>query len=176
MKQFMSRKAPLLVALAVIALGGCGKSADEGGAAGPHEIAASTSCSLDGMLLADYPGPKAQIHYANRAEPDWFCDTVEMFNVYLNPEQVRVVRVMYVQDMGKTDWDNPLGQWIDARQAFYVVGSKRHGSMGPTIASFAQRADADRFAAEYGGKVYPFAEVTADMAVLDGGALHDSVM
>lgn len=176
MKQLSSWQAPLLALLVAAILAGCGQSGSEGGASGPQEITASTSCSLDGMLLADYPGPKAQIHYANRAEPDWFCDTVEMFNVYLNPEQVRVVRVMYVQDMGKADWDNPLGQWIDARQAFYVVGSKRHGSMGPTIASFAQQADADKFAAEYGGKVYPFAGVTADMAVLDGGALHDSVM
>ena len=23
--------------------------------------------------------------------PDWFCDTIEMFNVYLNPEQARLV-------------------------------------------------------------------------------------
>ena len=170
------RMCALLAPLLVLMLSGCGQGSGEGVASGPRDITPSTSCSLDGMLLADYPGPKAQIHYANRAEPDWFCDTVEMFNVYLNPEQVRAVRIMYVQDMGKADWDNPLGQWIDARQAFYVVGSKRHGSMGPTIASFAQRADAEKFAAEHGGKVYPFADITADMAVLDGGALHDSVM
>lgn len=166
----------LLCGALVAGLAACGKAGDTATNAGPQEIAAGTSCSLDGMLLADYPGPKAQIHYQGRAEPDWFCDTVEMFNVYLSPEQVRAVRVMYVQDMGKADWDNPLGQWIDARQAFYVVGSKRHGSMGPTIASFAQRADAERFAREYGGQVFPFDGITADMAVLDGGALHDSVM
>ncbi|MHB8759157.1 MAG: nitrous oxide reductase accessory protein NosL, partial [Thiobacillus sp.] len=36
--------------------------------------------------------------------------------------------------------------------------------------------DASKFAAQYGGKVYRFAEVTPDMVVLDGGALHDSNM
>ena len=56
------------------------------------EIDASTACSLDGMLLADYPGPKAQIHYEGTPQPEFFCDTVEMFSVYLNPEQARKVR------------------------------------------------------------------------------------
>jgi copper chaperone NosL len=171
------KKITLAAALcaALLALAACGKK-DAADDATAREIEPGTSCALDGMLLADYPGPKAQIHYAGRGDPDWFCDTVEMFNVYRSPEQVRAVKAIYVQDMGKADWSNPLGQWIDARQAWFVVGSSKHGSMGPTIASFAQKADAEKFAAEHGGKVYPFDGVTADMTTLDGGALHDSVM
>ena len=161
--------------LAAIALAACGKP-DTPDTIVPVEIGAGTSCSLDGMLLADYPGPKAQIHYAGQEEPDFFCDTVEMFNIYLTPEQVRVVRALLVQDMGKTDWDVPRDHWIDAKTAYYVHGSKRHGSMGPTIASFAQESDAVKFAAEHGGKVYRFSDITPDMVVLDGGAQHDSSM
>ena len=48
--------------------------------------------------------------------------------------------------------------------------------MGPTIASFAQEADAARFAAEYGGKVLRFADVKPGMVDLSGGALHDTKM
>lgn len=165
----------VLAALAAGLLGACGESAKTA-AVTPHEIEHGTSCSLDGMLLADYPGPKAQIHFAGQNEPEFFCDTVEMFNIYLNPEQVRAVRGLFVQDMGKADWNEPRDHWIDARQAFYVHGSSQRGSMGPTIASFADRADAEKFAAQYGGKVYAFAEIKPDMAVLDGGALHDSSM
>lgn len=165
----------LAATLAVGLFSACSESG-KSGAVVPHEIGHETSCSLDGMLLADYPGPKAQIHFAGQDEPEFFCDTVEMFNIYLNPEQVRVVRGLFVQDMGQTDWDDPEGHWIDARQAFYVHGSSRRGSMGPTIASFANRADADKFAAQYGGKVHAFAEITRDMAILDGGALHDTNM
>ena len=165
----------ILATLAATALAACGKSETQT-AVVPLEISQSTSCALDGMLLADYPGPKAQIHYAGQAEPDFFCDTVEMFNIYLNPEQVRAVHGLFVQDMGKADWDDPRDHWIDAKNAFYVHGSKRHGSMGPTIASFAQESDAVKFAAEYGGKVYRFADITRDMVVLDGGAIHDSNM
>lgn len=165
----------ILAALAAVALAACGRP-ETADAVVPLEISQGTSCALDGMLLADYPGPKAQIHYAGQAAPDFFCDTVEMFHLYLKPEQVRAVRGLFVQDMGKADWDQPRDHWIDAKTAFYVHGSKRHGSMGPTIASFALEKDAAKFAAEYGGKVYRFADVTPDMVVLDGGALHDSNM
>ena len=57
-----------------------------------------------------------------------------------------------------------------------MLGSKRHGSMGPTIGSFAQEADAAKFAAEHGGKVLRFGDIKADMVDLSGGALHDTRM
>lgn len=157
------------------ALGGCGGGRE---AAPPMavEITKETVCVLDGMLLADFPGPKAQIHYAGAANPDFFCDMVEMFSTYLKPEQARYVTAVYVQDMGKADWRSPQGHWIDAKGAFYVVGSNMPGSMGPTIGSFALEADAARFAKEHGGKVMKFGEVKPDMVVLDGGVLRDQKM
>lgn len=160
---------------ALLTLAGCGRNESDAPLA-PVEIDRGTSCVLDGMTLADYPGPKAQIHYAGQAAPDFFCDTVEMFNTLLRPEQVRAVRAVYVQDMARTDWAKPSGAWFDARTGHYVLGSKRLGSMGPTIASFAQAADAQKFATEFGGKVLRYDQVTPEMVDLSGGALHDSKM
>lgn len=157
-------------------LAGCGDKTAEQQSLAPVEIDRSTSCELDGMLLSDYPGPKAQIHYAGQEKPSFFCDTIELFNTLLAGEQVRAVRAVYVQDMGKADWNEPKGHWIDAKTAVYVLGSKRHGSMGPTIASFAQEADAAKFAGEHGGKVLRFADIKLDMVDLSGGALHDTRM
>ncbi len=157
-------------------LAGCGERASEAQSLAPIEIDRSTSCELDGMLLSDYPGPKAQVHYAAQEKPSLFCDTVELFSTLLAGEQVRAVRAVYVQDMGKAEWDHPQGHWIDAKTAFFVLGSKRHGSMGPTIASFAQEQDAAKFASEYGGKVLRFGDIKADMVDLSGGALHDTRM
>ncbi len=142
----------------------------------PDATLRRSSLPEPGMLLADYPGPKAQIHYAGQDKPAFFCDTVELFNTLLAGEQVRAVRAVYVQDMGQADWNEPKGHWIDAKAAVYVLGSKRHGSMGPTIASFAQQADATKFAGEYGGKVLRFADIQRDMVDLSGGALHDTRM
>lgn len=160
----------------VAGLAGCSQADNSAQSLAPVEIDRATSCELDGMLLADYPGPKAQVHFAGQDKPSFFCDTVELFATLLAGEQVRTARAVYVQDMGQADWNAPQGHWIDAKSAVYVVGGKRHGSMGPTIGSFAQEADAKKFAAEYGGKVLRFAEITPDMVDLSGGALHDTRM
>ncbi len=164
-----------LVAVLGWALVGCDPSR-EAKPLTPVEIDAHTTCELDGMLLADYPGPKAQIRYAGQDTPVFFCDTVEMFHTLLLPEQVKLVQAVFVQDMAQADWDQPRGHWMDAKTGIYVLGSKRHGSMGPTIAAFAQEADAQAFAKQWGGKVLRYAEVTPDMVDLSGGALHDSRM
>ena len=157
-------------------LSGCGDKAAEQTSLAPVEIDRSTSCELDGMLRADYPGPLAQIHNAGQDKPSFFCDTVELFTTLLAGEQVRPIRAVYVQDMGQAQWEEPKGHWIDAKSAIYVLGSKRHGSMGPTIASFAQEADATKFAGEHGGKVLRFGDIKLDMVDLSGGALHDTRM
>ncbi|MEO7105778.1 MAG: nitrous oxide reductase accessory protein NosL [Rhodoferax sp.] len=140
------------------------------------EIDSATTCDLDGMLLADYPGPKAQIHFKGEEKPAFYCDTIEMFNTLLKPEQVKPIRAVLVQDMGKADWDQPRANWFDARNGIYVLGSKRRGSMGPTIASFLQEVDAQAFASKNGGKVLHFSEITRDMVDLSGGAMHDTKM
>lgn len=162
------------IALFLIAFGALAGCAPEPPPA-PREVTRATVCSLDGMTLLDYPGPKAQIHYAD-GETAFFCDTTEMFAMVLNPEQRKRIRAVYTQDMGKAEWRDPRGHWIDARSAYYVHGSRRHGSMGPTIASFARREDAAAFAREHGGRVLAFDEVTPEMADLRGGASHDTRM
>lgn len=175
----IQRAARVLAAWALVAsFTGCGKAGDgaQANAMPPLEIDRSTTCELDGMLLADYPGPKAQVFFAGQSRPEFFCNTVELLSTLLRPEQVRRVRMAYVQDMGLANWDHPEGHWIDAKTSWYVLGSKRQGSMGPTIASFALEADARKFMAAQGGKLLRFAEITADMVDLSGGAARDSKM
>jgi copper chaperone NosL len=140
-----------------------------------QEPGSDTACVLDGMVLKDYPGPKAQVHYAEGA-PEFFCDLMELFGTLLAPEQKRKVTGMFVQDMGKTEWERPSGSWIDAKTAIYVVGSKKPGSMGPTFGSFSSMADAEAFVSKEGGKIVRFDQVTTDMVHLHTGASHDNKM
>lgn len=165
---------PILATLcsALLLLAACGEAAKT---AQPQELSGDTVCSLDGMVLQDFPGPKAQIHY-DQGAPDFFCETVEMFAIYLRPEQKKRVVALFTQDMARTDWQQPRGQWIDARTAFYVAGSGMKGSMGATLASFAREEDAQAFARQHGGKVLRFDQVTLDMVSMDGGVLHDKSM
>lgn len=164
----------LLALLGAAALTAC----QNAGTATPQSAATvtrDTPCSLDGMTISDFPGPKAQILY-ERGAPDFFCDTIELFATVLRPEQPRRIVAIYVQDMALADWNDPQGHWIDARHAFYVAGSDQHGSMGATLASFATEAGARSFAARHGGAVFRFDQVTPQMAVLDGGVLKDHRM
>ncbi|HEX8610948.1 MAG TPA: nitrous oxide reductase accessory protein NosL [Telluria sp.] len=131
-----------------------------------QEPGSDTACALDGMVLLDFPGPKAQIQYAE-GKADYYCDLMELFTVLLAPEHKRRVAGAFVQDMGKTAWDKPSGHWIAAKDALYVVGSKKQGSMGPTFGSFSDPAQAAAFAKAEGGKVLPYSQITA--AMLDTG-------
>ncbi|MBN8504414.1 MAG: nitrous oxide reductase accessory protein NosL [Burkholderiales bacterium] len=154
-------------------LPGCAR---EDGPATAQDFSDATACALDGMLLAEYPGPKAQIHHQGDAKPQFLCDPVEMFSLLLRPEQVKAVRAAFVQDMEKTDWERPRQAWIDAKTAFYVRDSRLMGAMGPTFASFARREAAEAFAKTHGGQLLAYAEVTPELADLSGGGQHDQKM
>lgn len=139
------------------------------------EPTSETACELDGMLLKDYPGPKAQIQYAE-GKPEFFCDLMELFMMLLAPEQKRPVTAVFVQDMGKTSWEHPAGNWIDAKSAVYVAGSKRSGSMGPTFGSFSSMQAAEAFVKKEGGRILRFDQITPDMVNRSGNAAHDATM
>jgi copper chaperone NosL len=173
LKMKMSKKPVVILVVFALGLSACGKT--ETATVQPMSLTQGASCSLDGMLLMDYPGPKAQIHY-DHGDPDFFCDTVEMFSIYLRPEQQKRITAVYTHDMGKASWEAPREEWIDATKAFYVIGSNKLGGMGPTLASFARQEDAQAFAKVNGGKVLRFEEVTIDMVSLDGGVLRDEAM
>ena len=102
MKRSKGSLATVLIA-GILLLAGCGEEVKPNA----QEITGNTFCALDGMLLLDYPGPKAQIHY-DQGSPEFFCDTVEMFSIYTRPEQEKRILAVYVQDMGKADWTKPL--------------------------------------------------------------------
>ena len=65
-----------------------------------QEPGLDTVCALDGMVLKDFPGSKAQVHYTE-GKPDYYCDLMELFAVLLAPEHKRKVAAVYVQDTGK---------------------------------------------------------------------------
>lgn len=150
---------PWSALLAAVMLAACGHTVATLAA---QEPADESACALDGMLLRDFAGSKAQIRYAD-GKTDYFCDVMELLGEMLAPEQRRATSAFYVQDMGKADWKQPRGHWIAARDALYVLDSRARGSMGATIAPFSQRADADAFVLSHGGRVLRFDQVAPAM-------------
>lgn len=171
-----SRRRFVIACAGALVLTACGRNSAHTTSATAVDIDTTTVCVLDGLRLSDFAGPKAQIHRANQSEPDFYCDTVEMFHAYLATSQRQDIVGLFVQDMGKTDWFEPRGHWIVATTAYYVRGSSQLGPMGATLASFSTSSDAADFARKFGGDLLRFADVDADMVALDGGALHDASM
>lgn len=108
------------------------------------------------MTVLEHTGPKAQIHLVNNPHPIWFSQVRDGIAFIRSPEEQEDAVVVYVNDMGKAkDWDFPGDDtWIDASQAWFVIGSRRTGGMGtPEVIPFGAEQDAGAFAAEHGGVV-----------------------
>ncbi|MDX1605551.1 MAG: nitrous oxide reductase accessory protein NosL [Candidatus Competibacterales bacterium] len=107
------------------------------------------------MIVADHEGPKAQIFLAGRDEPVWFSSVRDGIAFTRLPEEPKDIAAFYVNDMSDTDWARPDDTtWIDARDAWYVIGSSRAGGMGaPEAVPFVSEPAATAFAAVHGGEV-----------------------
>ena len=159
------RKIILLAAFAgVLALAGCNdqKTAE---APPPQEITDSAIGHYCGMNVLEHSGPKGQIILASRKDSVWFSSARDAISFTLLPEEPRDIRAIYVSDMARApSWDKPgANNWVDARQASFVIGSRRQGGMGGDEAvPFSDRSAAEKFAAENGGRIVAFAEVPKD--------------
>jgi copper chaperone NosL len=127
-------------------------------------IESGEECHLCGMIITNFPGPKGQLYERGQSQNRRFCSTRDMFAYLLDPEHQHNIQRAFVHDMAVTPWDHPdEDTYIDAREAWYVVGSSRKGGMGPTLASFAEEAHASAFALKYGGQLYRFEQISLEM-------------
>lgn len=171
MKRFTVVRATLVMAFAVF-LVACSESEETTQAKpDPVHFESGDECHVCGMAITRFPGPKGEAIAGKEDQVRKFCSTKDMFSWVLQPENVNRDHVLYVHDMAETDWEHPDDTaLIDAREAWFVIGSERTGSMGPTLASFADQSDAEAFVENHGGEVVAFNEVT--MEHLSSGRGH----
>ncbi|HVX37406.1 MAG TPA: nitrous oxide reductase accessory protein NosL [Hyphomicrobium sp.] len=131
----------------------------------PQKLTADATGHYCGMALIEHPGPKGQIILASRSDPVWFSSARDAFSFTMLAEESKDVRAVYVSDMGKApSWEKPgADNWIEAHQAFFVIGSRKQSGMGaPETVPFSDRTAADKFAEANGGRVLSFSEVPPD--------------
>lgn len=156
----------ILIVLPLGFLAGCGEEEKADVVRQAIAIESGEECHLCGMIITNYPGPKGQLYSRGLNGNMRFCSTRDMFAFIVDPENQHNIQEAYVHDMAVTPWDHPDEEtYIDAKQAFYVIGHGLKGAMGPTLASFSKRADADAFAQSEGGDVYSFDQITLDVLV-----------
>lgn len=141
-----------------IIVSGCDKSDQPSFSQILKTISAGDECHVCGMEIIGFPGPKAQAFVHHQNTPLKFCSTIELFAWLLQPDTKAILHSAYVHDMGAADsWDKPSDEhYVNAHQAWYVVGHSRLGAMGLTLASFQKKQDAENFIELYGGRLLNF--------------------
>lgn len=150
---------PLLAALALLTLVACEEEKTAVAPPPPQELTAEAVGRYCGMLVLEHPGPKGQIILASQRDPIWFSSARDAIAFTMLPEEPKDIRAIYVSDMAKApSWEEPgAANWVEARDAFFVIGSDMTGGMGAAEAApFSDRAAAERFAAAHGGRVVTF--------------------
>ncbi len=124
----------------------------------PQELTRDAVGYFCGMTVLDHTGPKGQVFLTDRQQPLWFTSVRDTLAFTLLPGEPKNIAAIYVTDIGRASWDQPEpGTWIDARKAFYVVGSDRVGGMQtPEVVPFATREDTRLFIKQHGGGIFSF--------------------
>ncbi|RUM95450.1 copper resistance protein CopZ [Pseudaminobacter arsenicus] len=155
------------------------------GCTGETQLDAPNPAALDetamghycGMNVLEHPGPKGQVILGKILEPIWFSSARDTVAFTMLPEEPKDIAAIYVSDMARAEsWENPGAQnWVEARQAFYVVGSSVRGGMGaPETVPFSTRDAAAAFANKNGGQVVRFDAIPRDYVLGIEEAPQDS--
>lgn len=160
----MRRVVIALACLVPLALAGCGEK-EAAKLPPPHRMTADAVGHYCGMNVLEHPGPKGQIFAASLIEPVWFSSVRDTLAFTMLPDEPKDIQAIYVSDMGKApSWDKPGAEnWVEARKAQFVIGSRVKGGMGGDEAvPFSDKSAAEKFVAENGGRIVAFSDVPRD--------------
>jgi copper chaperone NosL len=137
----------------------------------PMEIPEGATCGKCGMYPARYPRWQSQIIFKDDTMTP-FDGCKCMFNFIFavdkydkNHSRDDVV-VAWVKDFNS-------GTWLNAEDAYYVVGSEMMGPMGKELIPFTDQASAMKFHQEQGGAMMKYEDITPEvMKTLGMGGMN----
>jgi nitrous oxide reductase accessory protein NosL len=129
------------------------------------DVPVKAKCPVCGMFVAKYPKWAAEMVVAGK--PYWFDGVKDMMKFYIFDGDFPYDRKK-IEKIIVTDFYTLEG--IDARKAYYVIGSEVYGPMGNELIPFKDEASAKNFMADHGGeRIVRFDEITPKMVMaLDG--------
>lgn len=156
---FRSRRPGFLVAVAAMVLSSSLLARGASNAPptpGPRDV-----CPVCGMLVAKYPNWVAIMELED-GKPSFFDGAKDLFKYFFELRKegggrkpLRISRLWVTEYYGLTR--------VDARTAFYVVGSDVLGPMGHELVPLASREEAEEFLADHKGRrILRFDDVTVD--------------
>ena len=120
-----------------------------------------TRCSVCGMFVAKYPNWLATLTLSD-GEIKYFDGVKDMMAFYFAPQKYGAKPGATVKTVGVNDYYTLSA--VDAKSAFYVVGSDVTGPMGHEFIPFASKEAAEGFSKDHQGKsVLTFEAITAEL-------------
>jgi copper chaperone NosL len=117
---------------------------------GPIQPSKKDKCPVCGMFVYKYPDWVGQIVFKD-GSPAFFDGAKDLFKYYYNLKKynpkktTKDIAAIYVTEY----YDMKI---IDAKTAFFVVGSDVYGPMGKELIPFVSKADAEAFKKDHKGK------------------------
>lgn len=130
-------------------------------AAPEEKVGDDVRCAVCGMFVAKYENWVVQARLAD--DRVMFFDGVkDMLVFYFNPQQYGSDRQEDMKEIWVKDYYTL--QWLDGREALYVIGSDVYGPMGKEFIPFAGREAAESFLQDHlGEKILSFAGITDEI-------------
>lgn len=126
------------------------------------EIPQDAKCPVCGMFVSKYPKWVANIQL-NDGHNHYFDGIKDMMKFYFNPSKYKHTHSN--KDIAKINvTDYYTLELIDAKNAFYVIGSNIYGPMGEEFIPFKNEDEAKKFMTDhFGKKLVSFNEIKEDM-------------
>ncbi|MBW2268988.1 MAG: nitrous oxide reductase accessory protein NosL [Deltaproteobacteria bacterium] len=141
------RRGSVTVALALLALLGCGP-ADDADTVPPHQAVAlaDQEDEVCGMLVRAQSAPRSQVVHRDGSR-FFFCSFGDMLVHLGAPSPHGRAETVFVEVMeaGEDPMQSHTGEhpWVPAEDAVYVVGIERPGIMGEPVLAYAERSEAE---------------------------------
>ncbi|NPA50962.1 MAG: hypothetical protein GXO02_04970 [Epsilonproteobacteria bacterium] len=129
------------------------------------EVPKDSKCPVCGMFVYKYPKWAAHMRVDGK---DYYFDGVkDMMKFFIFdgdfPYDRKKIEKMEVSDFYTLDA-------IDAKKAFYVIGSNVYGPMGNELIPFKNKKEALNFIKDHGGKIVKFSDIDDKLVIsLDRG-------
>jgi len=115
-------------------------------------VTKTDKCPICGMFLYKYPRWVARIEYKNKNLS--FDGVKDMMKYYF--KHSKNIKVILVQDYYTQET-------VDAKDAYFVIGSSVYGPMGNELIAFKDKKEAKRFMLDHRGKkILSFKEITSN--------------
>jgi copper chaperone NosL len=126
-----------------------------------------TRCNACGMIILNYPGPHAELVITKpdgRVEYKYYGNIVESMKYIITELKHKQNTVMvYVQPMDHHAFNKMYlkGNWVLAKNAYFVVNSKKYFIMGPGYYPFKHKKNAEKFIKRHHGRIMSFDRIVS---------------